>query len=83
MAVAFAWKEALNVNSLLMGDALAEIRLASLDDLSVPAKPPRWLDKYRDRAKSKINGATLKMTVRELAEEFSMIPQHGSMQKLL
>ncbi len=83
MAVAFAWKEALNVNSLLMGDALAEIRLASLDDLSVPAKPPRWLDKYQDRAKSKINGATLKMTVRELAEEFSMIPQHGSMQKLL
>lgn len=70
VAIAFAWKEALNGNSLLMGNALADMKEALLDDLSGPSAKVSWLDKYRDRAKSKINATAVKMTVRELAEEF-------------
>jgi hypothetical protein len=75
MAVAYAWKETLNADSLRIDRPLAKMKIALLyNSRGVPV----WLDQFRDRAKGVINATTVKMTLKELAKEMVMTSQRAS-----
>jgi hypothetical protein len=66
MAVAYAWKETLNADSLRIDRTLEKMKIALLYDAR---GMPVWLDQFRDRAKGVINATAVKMTLKELAKE--------------